>query len=47
MPITAIDMLAAWNPSVRHHVIADVGHGLTYTDTAAVLAAIFDYTWSP
>jgi pimeloyl-ACP methyl ester carboxylesterase len=42
IPITAKDMLAAWNPSVRHHVIADAGHGLTYTHIAAVLAAIFE-----
>ena len=42
MPITEKNMLAAGNPSVRHQVIADAEHGLTYTDTAAVLAAIFE-----
>jgi len=32
--------LAAWNPQVQQAVIADAGHGLTYTHTDEVLDAI-------
>ena len=42
MPITEKNMLAAWNPSVKHYVIVDARHRLTYTDTAAVRAAVFE-----
>lgn len=34
------DRLAKWNPNARHAVIAGAGHGLTYTHTDQVLAAI-------
>ena len=43
MWITAKGTLAAWKPSVKHYVIVDAGHGLTYTDTAAVPVAVLSY----
>lgn len=34
--------LAAWNPEARQAVIATGGHGLPYTDTAALIALVRD-----
>ncbi|WP_420012516.1 alpha/beta fold hydrolase [Tateyamaria sp.] len=40
IPLAAREVLAEWNPSARHAVIADAGHGVTYTHTDQVLEAL-------
>ena len=38
IPLTAKDQLAAWNSSAEQHVIADAGHGLTYSHSDEIAA---------
>ncbi len=40
IPLACKDTLATWNPNALQTVVADAGHGLTYTHTDAVLDAI-------
>ncbi|MEM9550846.1 MAG: alpha/beta hydrolase [Pseudomonadota bacterium] len=40
IPISAMGTLATWSRSARQEVIEDAGHGLTYTHTDEVLAAM-------
>ncbi len=40
IPLTAMGNLATWNPAARQEVVEGAGHGLTYTHTDAVIAAI-------
>ena len=39
IPLSAKDQLEVWNPKVRHHVIEEAGHGVTYTHTDAMMTA--------
>jgi pimeloyl-ACP methyl ester carboxylesterase len=43
IPLSAKDLLAGWNPQVRHHVIPGAGHGLTYTHTPQVMAQVLPF----
>jgi pimeloyl-ACP methyl ester carboxylesterase len=43
IPLTAKDTLNQWNPQVTHHVIADGGHGITYTHTDAIMSAVVPF----
>ncbi len=40
IPLTAMGNLATWNRAARQEVVEGAGHGLTYTHTDAVIAAI-------
>lgn len=40
IPVACMDRLTHWNPQAQHAVIAGAGHGLPYTHTDEVLAAI-------
>lgn len=40
IPIRAKAALEGWNPDMRHTVIGGAGHGVTYTHTGEVMAAI-------
>lgn len=40
IPLSGKDHLTDWNPQAQHAVIADAGHGVTYTHTDQVLKAI-------
>ncbi|WP_026758590.1 alpha/beta fold hydrolase [Sediminimonas qiaohouensis] len=40
IPLSARDVLAAWNPQARHAIIDGAGHGLPYTHSTKVIAAI-------
>lgn len=40
IPLSARDVLAAWNPHSRQAIIEGAGHGLPYTHSAEVCAAI-------
>mmetsp|Transcript_26984 Transcript_26984/g.48931 ORF Transcript_26984/g.48931 Transcript_26984/m.48931 type:complete len:292 (-) Transcript_26984:1241-2116(-) len=40
IPLSARDVLTVWNPAAQHVVIDGAGHGLTYTHTDHVLAAL-------
>ena len=42
IPIKAMGELARWNRTARHEVIEGAGHGVTYTHTPQVVAAIFE-----
>lgn len=38
IPMASKDLLSRWNPDARHIVLPEAGHGLVYTDTAALWA---------
>ncbi len=40
IPLSCKDRLSAWNPNVTHHIMAGAGHGVTYTHTDDVVAAM-------
>lgn len=40
IPLVCKDRLSAWNPNVTHHIVADAGHGVTYTHADDVVAAM-------
>lgn len=42
IPLSAMGKLTEWNNNVRHEIIDDAGHGLTYTHTGEVLGAMRD-----
>jgi len=42
IPLSAVGKLTEWSRNARQEVIEDAGHGLTYTHTDAVLAAMSD-----
>lgn len=46
IPLACKDTLAQWNPNTKHVVIDGAGHGVTYTHTPDVCAAIHDATQS-
>lgn len=43
IPLAAMDTLRDWNPNVQHHVIAEAGHGVTYSHTDEVLAKVIPF----
>lgn len=40
VPLAAKELLAEWNPNIKHVVVPEAGHGLPYTHTLDVLEAI-------
>lgn len=42
IPLSAVGKLTEWSRNARQEVVEDAGHGLTYTHTDAVLAAMSD-----
>lgn len=40
IPIAARDVAAGWNPALQHHTVAGAGHGLVYTHTPDLTAAM-------
>lgn len=40
IPLMCKDRLTEWNPNVTHHIVAGAGHGVTYTHTDDVVAAM-------
>lgn len=47
IPASAMGQLAVWNREVRHEVIEDAGHGLTYTHAEQILPLIQEFLPPP
>ncbi|MEO1307130.1 MAG: alpha/beta fold hydrolase [Pseudomonadota bacterium] len=43
IPLEARDLLASANPSARHYVVADAGHGLGFTHPEPVAREIAEF----